>query len=183
MSATSDVSPVRVFNAPTRRAVSSSVACGPLVEPEGATASLYSHRPPGAVNLDVTQTNISQTICQAHWTKTIRPSTHYTNTLKQQQMLADGDTVSDPDVRCMLHSDNPRCYEEDHLISLELGGAPRDPGNLWPEPYRFGARRKDWVENFLNRQVCNGAMTLQEAQQAVVNNWPAVYRAFHRVSL
>ena len=28
-------------------------------------------------------------------------------------------------------------YEEDHLIPLELGGAPRDPNNLWPEP-RYG---------------------------------------------
>jgi hypothetical protein len=28
---------------------------------------------------------------------------------------------------------NPKDYEEDHLISLELGGAPRDPKNLWPQ--------------------------------------------------
>ena len=26
-------------------------------------------------------------------------------------------------------------YQEDHLISLELGGNPTDPRNLWPEPY------------------------------------------------
>jgi len=26
----------------------------------------------------------------------------------------------------------PSHYEEDHLISLELGGNPRDPKNLWP---------------------------------------------------
>jgi hypothetical protein len=25
-------------------------------------------------------------------------------------------------------------YEYDHLVSLELGGAPNDPRNLWPEP-------------------------------------------------
>jgi hypothetical protein len=27
------------------------------------------------------------------------------------------------------------CYEEDHLISLEDGGDPTDPRNLFPEPY------------------------------------------------
>lgn len=28
-------------------------------------------------------------------------------------------------------------YEEDHLISLQLGGHPTDPKNLWPQPYRI----------------------------------------------
>ena len=27
-----------------------------------------------------------------------------------------------------------RDYEYDHLVPLELGGAPNDPRNLWPEP-------------------------------------------------
>jgi len=35
----------------------------------------------------------------------------------------------------VARSDNPACYEEDHLISLENGGDPKDPKNLWPEPY------------------------------------------------
>src|SRR2546423_12246170 len=26
-------------------------------------------------------------------------------------------------------------YEEDHFLALELGGAPRDPRDLWPEPH------------------------------------------------
>ena len=29
----------------------------------------------------------------------------------------------------------PSAFQEDHLISLELGGDPVDPRNLWPEPY------------------------------------------------
>jgi hypothetical protein len=37
--------------------------------------------------------------------------------------------------RCVVHSDNMACYEENHLISLEDGGDPMDPRNLWPEPY------------------------------------------------
>jgi hypothetical protein len=43
-------------------------------------------------------------------------------------------------------------YEEDHLISLEIGGAPSAEANLWPEPYNGpeGARVKDVVENKLH---------------------------------
>jgi hypothetical protein len=37
--------------------------------------------------------------------------------------------------RCVARSDNMACYEEDHLISIEDGGDPTDPRNLWPEPY------------------------------------------------
>jgi len=68
-------------------------------------------------------------------------------------------------------------YEEDHFIPLEVGGHPRDPRNLWPEPYGPvpGAREKDRVETFLHDQVCAGWMALQQAQQAVQNDWYAVY--------
>jgi hypothetical protein len=43
------------------------------------------------------------------------------------------------------------------LISLELGGAPSDPRNLFPEPHapEPGARQKDTVENRLNDEVCS----------------------------
>jgi hypothetical protein len=129
----------------------------------------------------VTQANIHQTICVAHWTATIRPPVSYTNPLKRQQLSALGYTVADPHKHCMPRSANPRCYEEDHFISLELGGDPRDPKNLWPEPYNPapGAKEKDWVENYLHRQVCAGSMTLPDAQQAIVTDWYAVYLANH----
>src|SRR5262249_16206964 len=48
-------------------------------------------------------------------------------------------------------------YEEDHIISLENGGHPRDPKNLYPEAYnteidgeRVGAHEKDKVEKVLS---------------------------------
>ena len=72
-----------------------------------------------------------------YWsTSTIRPPTSYTNPLKLTHMQQYGDTVNDPSAACMLSSKNKVCYEEDHLISLENGGDPRDPRNLWPEPYK-----------------------------------------------
>ena len=55
-------------------------------------------------------------------------------------------------------------YEVDHLISLELGGHPTDPRNLWPEPYPR-ASEVDQIENQLNAEVCSGQLALAEAQQ------------------
>jgi len=71
---------------------------------------------------------------------------------------------------------NGKLYEIDHLISLELGGS-NDIKNLWPQPYapKPGAREKDKVENWLHRQVCSGQMTLAAAQDAIAQDWYAVY--------
>jgi hypothetical protein len=109
-------------------------------------------RTPGVLNPDVTQANIRSTICRTGWTATIRPPTSYTNDLKRRQMRQYGETGSLSD------------YQEDHLISLELGGNPTDPRNLWPEPYPRAAD-VDKIENELNAQVCSGALTLAQAQQ------------------
>ena len=56
-------------------------------------------------------------------------------------------------------------YQEDHLISLEVGGHPTDPRNLWPEPIDR-ALDVDDIENQLNEQICSGQITLREGQQA-----------------
>jgi len=146
-------------------------------------ASLYPDpdKTPGVTNPNVTQANIHQTICRRGWTRTIRPPITYTTPLKRQQMQEYGDTVPDRHKRCMPHSGNPHCYEEDHFISLELGGDPRAPKNLWPEPYKAspGAKEKDRVENYLHGQVCHGTITLEDPQRMIVTDWYAVYRANH----
>ena len=109
-------------------------------------------RTPGVLNPDVTQADIRSTICRHGWTDTIRPPTSYTNALKAKQMrqYREAGSLSD--------------YQEDHLISLELGGDPTDPRNLWPEPYPR-ASEVDQMENELNSEVCSGQLTLAEAQQ------------------
>jgi hypothetical protein len=109
-------------------------------------------RTPGVLNLDVTQANIKQTICAHGWTRTVRPPVEYTNALKVKQM------------RAYRELGSPADYQEDHLISLELGGDPTDPRNLWPEPYPRAAQ-VDQIEDDLNAKVCSGALTLAEAQQ------------------
>lgn len=60
----------------------------------------------------------------------------------------------------------PADYQEDHLVAIELGGHPRDPRNLWPEPIAQ-AHIKDTWELTLNRAVCAGRMTLATAQQKI----------------
>jgi hypothetical protein len=130
-----------------------------------ALAALLVHRPasratiraspvltPGALNPNVTQANIHETICVRGWTKTVRPPVEYTNALKVEQMRKYGETG------------DPSDYQEDHLISLELGGDPRDPRNLWPEPYPRAAK-VDTIENELNSKVCSGELSLAEAQR------------------
>jgi hypothetical protein len=66
--------------------------------------------------------------------------------------------------------------EEDHLVSLELGGNPVDVENVWPEAYAPmpGVHEKDRVENWLRDQVCAGTMTLHDAQEAIRTDWYAV---------
>jgi hypothetical protein len=109
-------------------------------------------RTPGMLNPDVTQATIGDTICKRGWTRTIRPPTAYTDVLKRKQMRAYG------------FAGPASGYQEDHLISLELGGHPTDPRNLWPEPYPRAAR-VDTIENELNAQVCSGALSLDAAQR------------------
>jgi hypothetical protein len=113
---------------------------------------------PGVVNPAVTQANINQTICVSGYTKAIRPSVTYTNKLKLTQMAEYGFT------------DSIRSHEEDHLISLELGGAPSDPKNLWPEPHA-SPNAKDSVENVLHTALCAGRISLQDAQHRIATNW------------
>jgi len=62
---------------------------------------------------------------------------------------------------------DPRDFEEDHIIPLELCGHPTDPRNLMPEPWDK-ARAKDRMENKLHKAVCARRMSLKEAQRKIV---------------
>ena len=109
----------------------------------------------GALNPNVTQANIGSTICSSGWTATVRPPASWTDRLKRSQLLRGLD---------------PSHYEEDHVIPLELGGAPKDPKNLRPQLWAGpdGAKAKDdQVETPTRRAVCAGKMTLKQGQAAV----------------
>jgi hypothetical protein len=109
-------------------------------------------RPVAVSNAKVTQKTISKTICvKAGRTRSGRRTG--TNALKVEQLALSP-----------YADQNPSHYEEDRLISLELGGAPRSKRNLWPEPWsqahKGNARETAW-----KRRVCNGTLTLKQAQK------------------
>lgn len=152
-------------------------ATGILPTPGGGSADRLPGEPdagltPGALNPAVTQVTIHSTICVSGWTATIRPSESFTNALKIKQIgqysYSDAKTSS---------------YEEDHLISLELGGAPADARNLWPEPYTAsladgrptGAHTKDAFETELKTEVCAGTITLAQGQGEIGDHWVHAY--------
>lgn len=146
----------------TRRVAATGVAAGAgntMVWPDPI-------RTPGWPNPKVNQDNIKSTICRKGWTATIRPPVSYTNDLKTQGIAAYGFTDT-----------SLASYEEDHLISLELGGDPEDARNLWPEAYAgvCGARVKDQIETRLKTMVCAGQISLAEAQQEIAQNWVGAY--------
>lgn len=57
--------------------------------------------------------------------------------------------------------------KEDHVVPLELGGAPAAPVNLFPEPLGV-AQQDDQQENTLRRLVCNGTLPLAAARGQVL---------------
>src|SRR5262245_14207833 len=79
-----------------------------------------------------------------------------------------------------ITSHQPREYEVDHLISLELGGS-NSIKNLWPQSYLtqpYNAHVKDALENKLHKMVCEGAIDLKVAQRAIAANWIEAYRKY-----
>lgn len=118
---------------------------------------------PGAVNPDVTDDTIASTICRPGWTRTVRPPAAYTAALKRRQIAAYG----------YYAGKSLASYEEDHLIPLELGGAPKDPRNLWPEA-GASPNPKDRVEDAAKRAVCRHGLTLAAARQGIASDWRAL---------
>jgi hypothetical protein len=121
-----------------------------------------------ALNPAVNQGNIHVTICVPGWTKTIRPSSRLMGVVKRYLLKEAGEP-------------NPRAvqglWELDHIVPLELGGAPLDPRNL--QLQRWGgecfAKDKDRLEWELSRLVCAGELTLEAAQQEVAADWEASF--------
>jgi len=116
---------------------------------------------PGAVNPAVRQDDIKDTICKSGWTKTVRPPASKTNPMKAASARSYGLPPEEQG-------------EYDHLVSLELGGAPDDPRNLWVEPGKI-PNPKDAVENKLNEAVCSGLIQLAAAQKAIAANWVTAF--------
>jgi len=123
---------------------------------------------PGATNPRVTQADLASTSCKSGYTAAIRPPASITGREKKASEAAYGFTGK------------ASTTEYDHLISLELGGDPNSPLNLWPEPNKARApgvnNPKDGVEGTLKALVCNAVhgkayLPLAKAQYLIATNW------------
>lgn len=150
---------------------SSAFAAG-YVAPDGRTEAqlieahvLPDQAHPGVINPAVTGATQATTICTHGWTATVRPPTSYTNKIRLAQ-TPPGHAPGDGEL--------------DHRLSIEDGGHPSDPANLWWETYsdRYGARVKDVLETKLARRVCAGTLSLGEARAALLGNWLVAYEKF-----
>ena len=144
-------------------------------------------RTPGVANSSITESNYRPKLCRGtngkklQTTDASRPSTNYTDKVKKKQ-LSDWNYAD----TTMGH------YEEDHLISLELGGINSSTKNLWPQPYEtgatpyageWGAHVKDGLENELGRRICLAKtnpehLTLRQARTALKTDWIKAYHDY-----
>jgi hypothetical protein len=128
-------------------AACSSVPSGPE---ESVRASATQAVPSEALNPDVRQETIRQTICVPGYTASVRPSTTYTNGVK---------------AKLLRERDLPQAaaaqYELDHRIPLALGGHPRNLRNLELQPWdgEDSAKQKDRLERRLQVLVCKEQLT------------------------
>ncbi len=118
---------------------------------------------PGAIRAGVTLA----TICAYGYSRSVRPPGSYTEPLKLRQM------------RAYNLPGSPRGYEEDHLVPLSIGGAPRNQANLWPEPRSgpYDAEQKDELETWAARMACARRVPLGRLQHEMATDWIALYRA------
>jgi hypothetical protein len=125
--------------------------------------------PPGVFNADVTQANVSTTICVSGWTATVRPPTSYTQALKRTML-----------VRIGIDPGQAIAYELDHFVPLAIGGHPRSEDNLWLQRWdgEWNAKIKDRLERKLQVMVCAGTITLDAARTAIRTDWHGAYRQY-----
>lgn len=116
------------------------------------------------LNPDVRDETLAETICKSGYTKTVRPSTSYTNGVKKKLMREAG-----------IDWSRANEFELDHVLPLSLGGHPRNIHNLMLQHWEGedGAKKKDKLEVSLKNKVCRGTMTLSEAQACIWNDWKA----------
>jgi hypothetical protein len=166
-----DVAHVRAFVAEVERALSlggpshaptghADERLGPVTRTTGCreSAGLPDRRcTPGAVRRGISLA----LICRRGYSRSVRPPVSFTEPLKRRQMRA-------------YHLPGPPgAYEEDHLVALSLGGAPRDPANLWPEPRdtQPNAAEKDTLEAWAARMACERRRPIAELQRDMAHDW------------
>jgi len=83
-----------------------------------------------------------------------------------------------------IDADDGADFALDRRVPIVLGGSPDAPANLDLLPWagREGERRKARAAVMLKRCVCEGKLSLAEAQAAIVGKWSVVYSGFSQTS-
>jgi hypothetical protein len=115
---------------------------------------------------------LNSTICRSGYSSSIRPPESITSIEKRANARSYG------------YRGSLAQAEYDHLVSLEIGGDPNDPRNLWVEPPSPGHRAdqgfsnpKDAIENRAHELVCSRTVGLVAMQRAMATNWITALRA------
>lgn len=121
----------------------------------------------------VTQQSVADTICRPDYVDAVSPPFDVMMANKDRMLAERG-----------ISADAGASYALDRRVPVLLGGSPDAPANLDLLPWAGdqGARRKARLVVHLKRCVCEGKMSLSDAQASIVGNWSAAYPGFGRAS-
>ncbi len=131
---------------------------------EATTSAVTIQRNPTLTPGDVIQNLPLDLLCMEGYTTTVR---NVSKTTKKNVF----------ELYNISYPPKENTYVIDHLIPLELGGS-NSIKNLWPqsiEESSTSAKMKDKLENMLHTKVCEGSISLYEAQSIFSHDWLAWY--------
>jgi hypothetical protein len=118
--------------------------------------------PGAAAKIDVKR------LCSAEFTESIKPVAHW----QKDEVLT-------------RYGIRPESFDGtlDHLIPLSLGGT-NDPDNLYPfhGSNEFTVDLKNRLGDRLHQLVCDGKISLKDAQNAVKKDWTKAYKQYVQAS-
>ena len=121
----------------------------------------------------VTQQSVGETICRSGYADAVAPPFSELMEYKDQLLAERG-----------IDTDDGLAFALDRHVPIVLGGSPNAPANLdllpWAGPQ--GERRKARAAVMLKRCVCEGKLSLAQAQAAIVGKWSEVYSGFSQTS-
>lgn len=117
----------------------------------------------------VTQQSIGSTICRPDYVDTVSPSINVLMDHKSRLLVERG-----------ISATAGVAYALDRRVPVLLGGSPDAPSNLDLLPWAGGEgeRRKSRLVVRLKHCVCEGKMSLGDAQATILGNWAAAYPGF-----
>ncbi|MFP3567358.1 hypothetical protein [Paraburkholderia sp. SIMBA_030] len=121
----------------------------------------------------VTQQSVGETICRPGYADTVAPPFDELMAHKDRMLAARG-----------IDADSGVAFALDRRVPIVLGGSPDAASNLDLLPWagQQGERRKARAAVMLKRCVCEGKLSLAEAQAAIIGNWSVVYSGFSQTS-